>query len=102
MKFQLVLQFPAEGIKQFDELVAVEENLIQNLPPASEVDGHDFGSGEFNIFVLTDQPREAFDAARKLIKKSPFQNELRAAYRERGKDEYVILWPEHLQEFRVA
>jgi hypothetical protein len=79
MKFQLVLQFAAIGMMQFDELVALEADLIQNLSPTSEVDGHDFGSGEFNIFVLTDQPRETFDAARKLIRKSPFQKELRAA-----------------------
>ena len=101
MKFQLVLQFATEGMNQFDELVALEEKLIQNLPPTSEVDGHDFGSGEFNIFILTDQPKEAFEDALKLIKGS-FQNKFRAAYRERGKDEYVILWPEHLEEFRVA
>lgn len=102
MKFQLVLQFPADEMREFDELVALEDHLIQSLPPTSEVDGHDFGSGEFNIFVLTDQPREAFDAARKVIKKSAFQQELRAAYRERGKDKYTILWPEHLEEFRMA
>jgi hypothetical protein len=102
MKFQLVLQFAAAGMRQFDELVALEEDLIKNLPPTSEVDSHDFGSGEFNIFVLTDQPKETFDAARKLIEHSPFQKELRAAYRERGKDEYIILWPEHFQEFHVA
>ncbi|ADV80956.1 hypothetical protein [Terriglobus saanensis] len=102
MKYQVVLQFATAGMSQFGELVALEEGLIQNLPPPSEVDGHDFGSGEFNIFILTDQPRETFDAARKLIEKGFFQSQLRAAYRERGKGEYVILWPEHLEEFRVA
>jgi hypothetical protein len=102
MKFQLVLQFAAAGMTQFDELIALEEDLMQNLPPTSKVDGHDFGSGEFNIFVFTDQPRETFDTARKLIKKSLFQKELKAAYRERDKDEYIILWPEYLEEFRVA
>jgi hypothetical protein len=102
MIFQLVLQFSAAEMRQFDELVALEEELIQKLPPTSEVDGHDFGSGEFNIFILTTEPREAFDAARKVIKEGAFQNQFRAAYRERGKNEYVILWPEHLEEFRVA
>ena len=102
MKFQLVLQFAAAGIRPFDELVALEEELIQTLPPTPEIDGHDFGAGEFNIFVLTDQPREIFEAARKLIMKSPFEKEWRAAYREQGRDDYVILWPEHLEEFRLA
>jgi hypothetical protein len=102
MKFQLVLQFAVTENSELDELVALEEVLIQNLPPTCEVDGHDFGSGEFNIFVFTDWPREIFDAARQLIMKSAFQKQLRAAYREHGKDDYVILWPEHLEEFSVA
>ena len=101
MKFQLVLQFAATEMTQFDKLVALEEKLISDLPSTSEVDGHDFGSGEFNIFILTDQPREVFEAARNLM--GPlFQRQLKSAYRERGKDEYFILWPEHLEEFRVA
>lgn len=102
MKFQLILQFPAKEMKQFDELVALEEGLIQALSSESEVDGHDFGSGEFNIFVLTNHPRETFNVARKLIQQTSFQQQLRAAYRERGKDDFVILWPEHLEQFRVA
>jgi hypothetical protein len=102
MKFQLVLQFAAAENSKFDELVALEEVLIQHLPPTCEVDGHDFGSGEFNIFILTNWPREAFDAALTVVKKSAFRDELRAAYREQGKDDYVILWPEHLEEFRVV
>ena len=102
MKFQLILQFPAKEMKQFDELVALEEGLIQALSSESEVDGHDFGSGEFNIFVLTNHLRETFNVARKLIQQTSFQQQLRAAYRERGKDDFVILWPEHLEQFRVA
>jgi hypothetical protein len=49
MKYQLVLQFRAEGTQDFDELVVLEDLLIENLPSTSEVDGHDFGSNEFNI-----------------------------------------------------
>jgi hypothetical protein len=65
------------------------------------VDGHDFGSGESNIFIVTDQPRYAFDVARAVIDRGPFKNQLRAAYRQQGGEEYVILWPEHLEQFRV-
>jgi hypothetical protein len=53
MKYQLVLQFQAESVQEFDELVVLEELLVKKLPLDSEVDGHDFGSGEFNIFILT-------------------------------------------------
>jgi hypothetical protein len=46
MKYQLVLQFQAERVQEFDELAVLEDLLVENLPSHSVVDGHDFGSGE--------------------------------------------------------
>jgi hypothetical protein len=102
MKFQLVLQFQATRMQDFDELVALEEELDGLLPPASQVDGHDFGVGEFNIFVLTDQPRETFSTAQALLQRRLPQRQLRAAYRKIDEDRFVILWPPDLEEFTVA
>jgi hypothetical protein len=102
MKYQLVLQFRAASTHDFDELVVLEDLLVENLPSSSEVDGHDFGNDEFNIFVLTDQPRESFASAEKIIQQYHPQQKLKAAYRELDKEEFVILWPPNLQEFRVA
>jgi hypothetical protein len=102
MKYQLVLQFRAESMKDFDELVVLEDLLIENLPPHSEVDGHDSGSGEFNIFILTDQPSESFSAAEETIGHYHLKQTLRAAYRELGQDNFVILWPPNLQDFKVT
>ena len=31
------------------------------------VDGHDFGSGEMNIFVHTDNPKSAFEKIKALV-----------------------------------
>ena len=76
--------------------------LLENLPPHSEVDGHDFGSGEFNIFILTHQPSESFSAAEKTIGHCHPQQILRAAYRELGRDNFVIFWPQNLQDFTVT
>jgi hypothetical protein len=67
MKYQHVLQFQAESVREFDELVVPGALLVENLPSHSEVDGHDFGRGEFNIFILNDQPKESFHAAEKTI-----------------------------------
>ena len=46
MKYQLVLQFQAERVQEFDELAVLEDLLVENLPSHPVVDGHDFGSGE--------------------------------------------------------
>jgi hypothetical protein len=84
-RFQLVLQFSAMSPHEFDAVVALEEELIRGLPQIAEVDGHDFGAGEFNIFVLTDRPTEAFDVAKILIQRQRPQQQLRAAYRDIAK-----------------
>ena len=102
MKYQLVLQFRASSTEDFDDLVALEELLIEKLPPQSEVDGHDFGADEFNIFILTDHPKETFHASEMLIQRQHPRQQLKAAYREVGKDEFVILWPPNLREFTLA
>ena len=82
MKYQLVLQFPADGLADFDELVSLEEALEKNLSGIAEVDGHDLGAGEFNIFILTDDPVRAFRLTVPTIEARNLIQPLRAAYRE--------------------
>ena len=50
MRYQLVLQFEPNTMDDFDQLVILEGKLIEELGSVATVDGHDFGSGEFNIF----------------------------------------------------
>lgn len=102
MRYQLVLQFKAESVQEFDELVALEDQLVNNQHSHSQIDGHDFGSGEFNIFILTDQPKVSFLAAEKTIEHYSPTLALKAAYRELGQDDFLILWPPNLQEFKIA
>jgi hypothetical protein len=101
VKYQLVLQFQAESVQEFDELVVLEDLLVEKLPLGSEVDGHDLGSGEFNIFILTDQPEQTFHAAEQTIQLYHPPQKMKAAYREFGQ-KFVILWPPTLREFKIA
>jgi hypothetical protein len=102
MKYQLVLQFQATTEADFDELVILEDALIENLPTPSEVDGHDFGSDEFNIFVLTTDPKKSYSDVERVIRQSGSRRQLKAAYRELGGNSFVILWPPTLQHFKIA
>jgi hypothetical protein len=54
-KYQPVLQFDAESQKDYRRLVDFENYLTLHLGDLGDVDGHDFGSGEFNIFIFTDK-----------------------------------------------
>jgi len=102
MKYQLVLQFAAESLADYDRLVALEDSLIEELDDAANVDGHDFGSGTFNIFILTDDPTTVFGKAHAIVINQGVPNALRSAYREMGGEDYVILWPSALTEFSVV
>jgi hypothetical protein len=101
MKYQLVLQFGAESPEDFDPLVGLEDKLIEELGDVATVDGHDFGSGEFNIFVLTDDPVTVFDKAHRIVIDQRVPNVMRSAYRDMDSEDYVILWPSSLTEFSV-
>lgn len=101
MKYQLVLQWPASTVKDYDEMIWVEEALINGLGEIAEVDGHDAGSGEVNIFLLTDEPDQAFREAIRVLGSKDFMVGLRAAFRERTRDEYQVIWPNGLTEFSV-
>jgi len=102
MKYQLVLQWPASSIQDYDDMVAMENKLIENLNEGSEVDGHDAGSGEVNIFILTDDPELTFSEATAILDSSDYWLNVRVAYREVAKSHYIILWPKDLTVFRVA
>jgi hypothetical protein len=102
VRYILVLQWPGNSEADFDALISMEDQVETALGPYASVDGHDFGSGEMNIFVETDRPTEAFADAAKVLRESPRWGDLRAAYRDAPGGPYQILWPRGLSEFSVT
>ena len=102
MKYQLVLQFGASSSEDFDQLVEIEDRLESFLGNVHEVDGHDFGSGEMNIFIHTNSPNDAFDLIKNNLTLSEI-NTMKAAFRELKGETYSILWPENYSgEFKIV
>lgn len=79
-----------------------EDALIERLSELHEVDGHDAGVSEVNIFILTNDFVKAFDEVKAVLQDDEFWLNARVAYRDVNKNEYTILWPEGLNEFSVA
>ncbi|MES1180576.1 MAG: ABC transporter [Verrucomicrobiota bacterium] len=103
MKYQLALQFPANSIKDCDELIALEDDLIEKLGSSAKVDGHDCGSGEMNIFIYADEPEMVFETIRPVVTKRKLIENLVAAYRERTGEEYTVVWPiGFTKQFRIT
>jgi len=100
-RYVLVLQWAASSL-DYDGLVEVEDCLLRALPITCDVDGHDFGSGEGNIFVLTAEPIKAFEVVKHVLGERGLLGTVRAAYRREAEDDFTILWPESLTEFAIA
>jgi len=102
MRYQLVLQFAADTIADYDALVAIEHQLIETLGDGL-VDGHDMGSGEANIFILTTDPENTFRQLAPVLVRSGRMSQVTAAYRRTDEDQYHVVWPENSsRKFNVA
>jgi len=101
MKFQVVLQWPASSVDDFDRMVEIEESLIERLSAQCEVDGHDIGAEETNIFVHTDDPLCTFEEIRTVLSGHRLWPHVRIGYRHVDGTEYNVLWPQGATNFNV-
>jgi hypothetical protein len=101
MKYRFALRWPESAIKDYDELIAIEKKLIENLSEVGEVDGHDAGLGEVAVFILTDDPKITFSEAMAILGDSDHWLSVRAAYREITQSHYIRLWPEDSSDFKI-
>ncbi len=101
VRYMLILQWPASSIDDFDALMELEKALEGALGASAEVDGHDFGTGQMNVFIYTDTPDLAFAKAQASLGGTANWNQVRAAYREVTGEDYQVLWPLGLTTFEV-
>lgn len=103
MDYQLVLQFRGDSLADYDAMVALENDLITELGDSADVDGHDVGSGETNIFIITADPVRAFRQSRVVLERKRCLEAVTAAYRAVDGEEYTVIWPEgSAKEFRIV
>ena len=96
-----MIQFKQEF---FDDLQVLEklEGQLENILLDAEVDGHDIGSGELNIFIHTNNPMSTFEEVKLvLIKQDIDVNMLKSGYRAFSSNSYTPIWPLDLKEFLV-
>jgi hypothetical protein len=86
-------------VTDFDAIVEVEDLLIDGLQDA-EADGHDFGQGAMNVFILTHDAPRVFAAARILLADRSSPELVAAGYRDDA-DGYAGLWPEGCSGFEL-
>jgi hypothetical protein len=102
MEYLLVLQWPsASTAEELDLLVSLENEIRGEIGAHGDVDGHDIGSGERNIFIFTEDPKSAFEHVRKIGSIPDHMTDLRVGYRIVGEDDFIPLYPMGLDHFSV-
>jgi hypothetical protein len=102
IQYQLILQFSSESLADYDTMVALENELTAAVGDTGDIDGHDFGSGEANIFILTSDPARIFQQARPVLEQWQVLQFVKVAYRQVDGERYTVIWPEgSTAEFRV-
>jgi hypothetical protein len=99
--YQLVVQWPA-ALLDLDRLIDIEDALIACGRDDSEVDDHDYGADEANVFILTDNPRRTFEKLKPVLERECALRGARVAYRKVSESTYAVLWPYDLMEFKVT
>jgi hypothetical protein len=103
MEFQLVVQFRGHDCVEYDDLVALEDELISALGESANVDGHDIGTSEANIFVLTSDPEQTFQDIKSTIENFGLLQLVTVAFRSVQDETYTIIWPTNpAQQFHVT
>jgi hypothetical protein len=90
---QLVLQFRPWANRPLADLVALEQTLAGISGLVGEIDGHDIGVGEANIFIFTADPLATMHQCLLPIELAGLTASLGAGYREVGDEHYVRVWP---------
>ncbi len=101
MTAQLVLQFATASSPELKRLLLFEELLRECLGGSAVVDGHDFGGGEFNIFIWTDEPESTLQRVLEVAQTRALSTELCAGYRTAEQEEISPLWPPGLSSIEL-
>jgi len=102
MEYQLVLQIRGESLADFDAMINLEEQLYHDLNGIAEVDGHDMGCDEINVFIFTSDPRATFEQSKAALTRLELLHDVKAAYRLVLQDTFITIWPENSKhEFSV-
>jgi len=100
--YQVVPQWPADSISDYDVLVAIGNLLIENLSPDHQTGGHGAGSGEMNIFIYSRHPQKVFGEVKAVPGGHDCWAGLRAAFRKVKDKPFTPLWPPGLSGFKVS
>ncbi|HSA77264.1 MAG TPA: hypothetical protein VLG72_00195 [Nitrospirota bacterium] len=72
----------------------MEGKIIKELQGHAEVDGHDIGSNEMNIFITASDLKLVIERCIPIINNLGLLNMFSSGYRKLNSESYIRIWPE--------
>jgi len=93
MQYQLVLRFRKSSFEDSTQLQALEHDLAQSLADSAQLDGHDTGTRDIDLFILTPDPASTFRRSKPALERLQLLDRVTAAHRLEGGSRFTVLWP---------
>ena len=81
-------------MSDYDTMVSLENELAEHLGDNADVDGHDSGSGETNVFIQTSDLENTLKTAKAVLESSHLLDRVTVAYRRLHDEIYTVDWPD--------
>jgi hypothetical protein len=103
MKYQLVLQLPADLLSDAGGAKAFEEELTTTLGDGVYVDGYDLRADNTSFFIFTPDPLATFARASTVLERWDLLDSVAAAHRPTDTECYTVIWPQNCHRmFQIA
>ena len=93
MNHQLVVKFWRPSLENEAFPATLEAELQQALGDGATLDGYDTSPKEFNLFVVTPDPRHSFRRVKGVLEAKGLLQGMSAGFRVEGGDQFTSLWP---------
>ncbi|MEO8161575.1 MAG: hypothetical protein ABI588_09160 [Arenimonas sp.] len=93
MQYQLVFRFRKLAFEAADGMQALELALAGALAGTAQLDGHDTGKRDIDLFLLTADPGSTFRRSKPVLEKLALLDKVTVAHRLEGGARFTVLWP---------
>ena len=92
MQSQLVLKFRRPALDNAG-VFALEASLAQTLADSAEMDGHNAGTSDIDVFIITSDPASTFRRCKPVLEPLQLLDRVVAAHRFVGGLRFKVIWP---------
>lgn len=103
MRYQLVFRFRKAAFETPAAVLALERAFAEALGGKAQLDGHDTGTRDIDLFLLSEEPDSAFRRCKPALEAASLLDKVVVAHRLEGGARFKVLWPlKYGRKFKLA